>query len=733
MKFTTVCVSLAMALFSFGSLAADQVGERVETVLAQLSLEEKIDLLHGAMTRYIPEAYRPEGIAVGAGYVKGIPRLNVPHLVETDASMGVSNLGELRPGDQATALPAALSLAASWDPTLAYDGGKMIGKEAKRKGFNVMLVGGVNLIRDPRAGRNFEYLGEDPLLAGTLVGHQIKGVQANNIIATIKHLALNDLETGRSVHSVNMGDADMRESDLLAFELGIEIGAPGSVMCAYNRVNGIFTCENPYLLTEVLRDDWGYDGFVMSDWGSVKSTEAILAGLDQQSGEQIDRVPHFSKNLLSAVQQGKISEEYVDRSARRVLRSIFRAGLDTTTHRDTQIDFTRHKQFSLKAAEQGIVLLKNINHSLPLSSETNKIVVVGQHADIGVLSGGGSSQVTPIGGFKKTAPGSEKMPAASFALKAWGGTSPFEGIKQNFENSTVVFVEGKNKSELKAAIQEADAVIVFAEHYATEAEDKTSLTLDDNQDELIELTASYGKKTIVVLQLGNPVVMPWLDKVDSVLISWFSGQAGGQAIANVLSGQVNPGGHLPVTFPASVDQLPLPVLPGTNLPPATDKVKAEYGLMADTPPFDIVFPEGSDVGYRWFDKMGHRPLFPFGYGLSYTEFTYSNAKIDTRSGLSISFTITNSGELAGKDVPQVYIKRKGMAKRLIGWATPFLQPGESKEIELLADARIIGDWDEQEQRWFVPGTEVTIEIGDSSTNPILVKKVTIPMTSMKYR
>ena len=250
--------------------------------------EEKVRLLHGPMPAILQPAKRPKDMTVGAGFILGVDRLGVPQLVESDASLGVSNLMEMRKGDVATALPSGLSLASTWNPEIARAGGAMIGSEARAKGFNVMLVGGVNLVRDPRAGRNFEYLGENPLLAGQLVGSQIEGVQSNNIIATIKHFALNDQETGRNVASVEMDEAAMREGDLLAFQIGMEQGNPGSVMCAYNRVGGTSSCENPFLLNDVLRRDWGFRGFVMSDWGAVHSTEAILAGLDQQSGEQLD-------------------------------------------------------------------------------------------------------------------------------------------------------------------------------------------------------------------------------------------------------------------------------------------------------------------------------------------------------------------------------------------------------------------------------------------------------------
>jgi beta-glucosidase len=362
---------------------------RAAETLAKMTPDEKIDLLHGPMPSILPPAKRPKGVTVGAGFIQGVERLGVPMLVESDASLGVSNLMEIRKGDVATALPSGLSLASSWDPELARAGGAMIGSEARAKGFNVMLVGGVNLIRDPRAGRNFEYLGEDPLLAGELVGGQIAGVQSNNIIGTIKHFALNNQETGRNIASVEMDEAAMRESDLLAFQIGIDRGNPGSVMCAYNRVNGKYSCENPFLLNDVLRREWGFKGYVMSDWGAVHSTEAIMAGLDQQSGEQIDGKRYFSDLLVQAVKDGKVPQSAVDKAAGRVLYAIYAHGVaDHPLKPGEAIDYDAHAEVAQRGAEQGIVLLRNEAGILPLAASAKKILVVGGNADVGVLGGG---------------------------------------------------------------------------------------------------------------------------------------------------------------------------------------------------------------------------------------------------------------------------------------------------------------------------------------------------------
>ena len=396
--------AMAIAGIAFPARAGEPVAtdadREARALLAQLTPEEKISLIRGEMLGFVPAAKRPAGITVGAGHVPGVPRLKVPPQVSTDASLGVSNLLSARPGDVATALPSGLAQASTWNPALIREAGRMIGSEAHAKGFNVMLAGGVNLVRDPRAGRNFEYLGEDPLLAGTLAGEQIAGIQSNRIIATIKHFAINDQETGRSSASVEIAEAPLRESDLLAFQIGIERGQPGSVMCAYNRINGVFACENRFLLTDVLRRDWGYKGFVMSDWGAVHSSEALVAGLDQQSGEQIDKKRWFSTEMTKAIAEARIPASAVDTAVLRILRTIRAHGLalDPASQKRA-IDYDANGLIAQRTAEEGVVLLRNEGGVLPLAASARRIAVIGGHADIGVLSGGGSSQVTPVGGF----------------------------------------------------------------------------------------------------------------------------------------------------------------------------------------------------------------------------------------------------------------------------------------------------------------------------------------------
>ncbi|MBU6392967.1 MAG: glycoside hydrolase family 3 protein [Sphingomonadales bacterium] len=711
--------------------AEDRAAEQwAAQTLAKMSLEEKIALLHGRMLGLISPAKRPAGVPIGAGYVADNPRLGIPPQVATDASLGVANLLDQRKGDVATALPSGMAVAATWNPEVLLEGGRMIGAEARAKGFNVMLAGGVNLVRDPRGGRNFEYLGEDPLLAGTLVAAQIQGIQSNGIVSTIKHFAVNDQETGRSSASAEMDEAAMRESDLLAFELGIEGGKPGSVMCAYNKVGGVFACENRFLLTDVLRRDWGYRGYVMSDWGAVHSTEALLAGLDQQQGEQLDRKRWLSTELASAVAAGTVPVSAVDTAAKRILWALHRHGLTSTPLAPTAIDYSSHAKVALKAAEEGVVLLKNDGNILPLAATTRRIAVIGGHADLGVPSGGGSSQVTPVGGFRKTEPVKQGV-ASAFALRAWGGTPPLDALRAAFPNADVIYIDGSDIEAATKAAAGADVALVFGEKYSTETLDQPDLALDGNQDAVIDAVASANPRTVVILETGNAVAMPWLAKTPAVLSAWYSGQRGGDAIARVLSGAVNPSGRLPVTFPASVAQLPNPKLPGSDLPPPSKEDRATYGLQTNSPPFTIRYPEGSDAGYRWFDGKALKPLFAFGHGLSYTSFRYDGLKVTGGRTVTVRFSVTNTGSRAGADVPQVYVTLPGKARRLIGWSKPALAPGESRTVTVTADPRLLASFDTAARRWSVqPGT-VRVEVSHSASDPVLTGETRITRSVLR--
>lgn len=374
------------------ALSPDQ---RAALLLTQMTDDEKFQMLRsyfGLGTDKIP---KPEGALGSAGYVPGIARLGIPAQQLADAGVGVTNPGGIRKGDFATAMPSGPSTASSWNPQLAYAGGKTMGRESWQQGFNVLLAGSVNLQRDPRNGRNFEYAGEDPLLAGVMVGESIRGVQSEHVLSTMKHFALNDMETRRNFHSAQIGEQAMHESDLLAFEIALKIGDPASVMCSYNKINGIYGCEHDYLLNQVLKQEWKYPGYVMSDWGGVHSgSKAALAGLDQQSaGEVFDAAVFFDAPLRMAVGAGVVPRARFDDMVTRILRSLFAHGaFDHPTQRQP-IDGKAGQRAAQRVAEEGSVLLRNEQATLPLSKDVRRIAVIGGYADKGVMSGGGSSRV----------------------------------------------------------------------------------------------------------------------------------------------------------------------------------------------------------------------------------------------------------------------------------------------------------------------------------------------------
>jgi beta-glucosidase len=680
---------------------------RAEALLDQMTLDEQIGLLSGHMPSVLKP--RPEGVQRSAGWVPGLKRLGIPDLFETDASLGVSAAG--RRDDLATALPSGLALASSWSPELAEEAGAMIGGEARAKGFNCLLAGGVNLTREPRNGRNFEYLGEDPLLAGVLCGASIKGIQSQHIVSTIKHFALNSQETGRMVMSARLEEAAFRESDLLAFQIAIEAGDPGSVMCAYNRVDGTYASENAWLLTDVLRGDWGYKGWVMSDWGAVHSAaRAANAGLDQQSGREFDVQPFFVGPLKDAVVAGEVTTARIREMAHRYLRSMLACGVFEHPVSNGTPDLAAGAVVTRKAAEAGIVLLKN-DGVLPLEG-VRSIAVIGGKADIGVMSGGGSSQVVPQGSTRfDPPPGAPRWTAGVI----YQPDPPLEAIRARAANVQVTFGDGSDPARAAKMAAESDVAIVFAVEWATEAMD-TTLVLPDGQDALIAAVAAANRQTVVVLETGNPVFMPWLGDVSAVVEAWYPGSEGGKAIAAVLFGDVNPSGRLPITFPASTEQLAHEALPGRDLPIVNDR--------GDTPPFDVDYVEGADVGYRWYARTGARPLFPFGFGLSYTAFGYANLAVD---GTSVSFDVTNTGSRTGVEVAQLYLTgapgRTG--QRLLGWARVALAAGETRRATVAANPRLLADWSLEARAFVIAGGEYEVAVGPDAATRALEGAMTL--------
>jgi beta-glucosidase len=675
---------------------------RADLVIEQMTTEEKLSLAVGT-------SQRPDGETVGAaGYVAALPRLGIPMLKESNAELGVAIpplQDKLSPDDEATALPSGLATAATWNPSIAYANGSMIAEEARRKGFNVLLAGAVNLARDPRTGRNFEYAGEDPLLAGTIAGAAIRGIQGKHVISTVKHFAVNDQETNRTLLDARIDMAALRESDLLAFELAIEHGRPGAVMCSYNLLGGIHACENPTLLDKVLRQDWRFPGWVMSDWGAVHSTsEAAHAGLDQESGADWDSRAYFGEPLAVAVAEGTVTTAQLNTMVHRILRTMFASGVIDNPPVPRPLDVDADMQVAQHAEEEGLVLLRNEKNLLPLSPDLHHIAIIGGHADIGVLSGGGSSQVIPIGGPALRLEFKNRRDTIPFAM-IFDPSSPLKAIAAKAPHAQVTFADGDDADAAAAAAKDADVAIVFATAWEIEGHDSENLSLPRDQDKLIAAVTSANPRTIVVLETGNPVTMPWNDQAGAIIEAWYPGSRGGEAIANVLFGAVNPSGRLPITFPASTAQLPRPDLPGRNI--------------AWNTTFAVDYHEGAAVGYKWFERQQTAPLYPFGFGLSYTQFRYSDLRISGGKTITASFTVTNTGKRAGADVPQLYARvpeKNGALRRLIGWRKVNLAPGESRRIRVTADPRLLAHFDETPHGWHIAAGRYRIELGASSTD-----------------
>ncbi len=673
---------------------------------------ERTTLTHGVMAvpLFPGAAPLPADAVPGAGYIAGIPRLGVPSLRETDASLGVSYVMGLRK-DGATALPSGMLMGSTWNPVILRAGGAMIGREAKAKGFNVMLAGGMNLIREPRGGRTFEYLSEDPLLSGMLGGASIAGIQSNGIISTIKHFALNNQETARNFIDVRISEAAARESDLLAFQIGIEQGKPGSVMCAYNQVNGAYACDNDWLLNKVLKKDWGWKGFVMSDWGAVPRLETALHGLDQQSGEQLDPKVFFGKLLADAAASDPAYKARLVDMNRRILWAIYSSGADKPAARSA-IDFKTNALVAEATAKEGIVLLRNRGNALPLAASAKSIAVIGGYADTGVLSGAGSSQVHGERGPAVAVPMGGDGPFAAFISQQYHRSSPLKALKARAPATKFTYRDGRYITDAVLAAKKADVAIIFATQWTSEGFDQPDLNLPNGQDALIAAVAAANPNTIVVLETGGAVVMPWLDQTAAVVEAWYPGARGGEAIASVLYGDANPSGRLPITFPASVSQLPFPVLPGSDTldPDFQGRAKPGETLSVD------YNRDGSDVGYRWFARTGAKPLFAFGHGLSYTSFSRNGLSVTGGATVTAKFIVKNTGARAGADVPQLYlINAAGTpVQRLAAFEKVMLKAGESRTVSVAVDPRLLANW--VDSGWLIKGGTYGFALGSSAAD-----------------
>jgi beta-glucosidase len=690
---------------------------RADYILSQMTLDEKIQLVHGGAGQQWWNQTLPRS---AGGWIPGIPRLGVPDLYFEDGSAGVGqSVG------QSTALPSAIASAATWDANQAYQYGTVIGAEMRAHGLNVNLGGNVNNTgREPRDGRTFETKGEDPILAGKINAAHLKAIQDQFVMAGMKHFALNDQETGRTTANDLIDDRSARESDLLAFEISLKDSGAQSVMCSYNLVNSDWACENSYLLNQVLKGDWGFKGYVMSDWDATHSTvKAANNGLDQEQPDS-----NYFGSLKQAVQNGNVPQSRLDDMVHRILRAMYAAGLFDHPTAVGTIDTAADAVVAQRTEEQGAVLLKNTG-ILPLSANVPSIAIIGSHADVAVLSGGGSAQVDPIGGpaLPKVYPA---VPGWSAVI--WDPSSPMNAIEALAPTANVQFNDGSNAQSAATLAASSTVAIVFVSQWESEGMDVPSLNFTDvvnnppiDQDALVNAVAAANPNTIVVLENGGPKVMPWLGNVKAVLEAWYPGQKGGEAIANILFGAVNPSGKLPMTFPGSVNDLPRPAI--ATPPDQTTPFNVDYTI------------DGYNVGYKWYDTQGLTPLFPFGFGLSYTTFSISNPQLSATTtgnnvGFQVTFDIQNTGARDGAEVAQLYLQLPAStseAKRLVGWQKVNLtagqqQQGASIQVSANDSSHPLSYWNTGTNAWTTASGTYTVYLGNSSRNLTTVGTFKMP-------
>ncbi len=657
--------------------AGQSSGTDIHTLVEQMTLDEKLALVHGTRD--------PNGLGQ-AGYWPGVPRLGIPPLRLSDGPAGVSV------NQEATGVPAPVGLAATFSVETARRFGVVLGRDAKALGQDVLLAPYVNIVRDPLFRRNHTTLGEDPLLNARIGSAEIIGIQSQGVLAQVKHLA------GYSgFDNVLIEERALHEIYLPAFEAAVKAGV-ASVMCAYNRINGAWACENSDLQNSILRERWGFQGFVTSDWGAVHSPLAITKGLDlEMPGREIlnRSGPYFTEALKTAIEKGTVPVSAVDQSVERILSQMERFHLlkRKLPARPAPIDIEADARIIQDIAEQGAVLLKNEGNALPLTPEDlASLAVIGPTA--GQLAAGymgeraygfESRLVSPLAALRKLAPQARITP---------------ELRRINIQAAV-------------AAARAARTAVVFAWN-----EVGNSLSLPEEQDELIHEVAAANPRTIVVLNTGGPVAMPWKDSVRAILEMWYPGQEGGWATANLLLGRANPSGKLPVTFPARIEDAPARAA-GHPERWATPPPPGSTGVSEESP--TVTFSEGIAVGYRWYDQQGIQPLFPFGHGLSYTRFQYSNLILKRNGdGVDVTFALRNAGSRRGAEVAQVYVGPAHnppvpMAPRsLVGFERVVLEPGQRRSVTVHVDARGLSYWSTEEHDWVVAGGDRPIYVGASS-------------------
>ena len=691
---------------------------RADALVRAMTLDEKIHLLHGSLGFAYAGQPTPDGAHLGAGFIAALPRIGIPALQLNDGPLGVRNIAG-GPAGRATAFPSSQALAASFDEDLARESGRIMGREARERGFNVLLAGGANVERDAWNGRNFEYLGEDPVLAGRLVAAQITGIQSEGVVSTVKHLVANSQETDRHWVDMQADERTLREVDLLPFEIAVKESGVGSVMCGYNRVNGTYACENSRLLDGILKSEWGFKGWVMSDWGATHSTaQSANAGLDQEFYEE----RYFGSALKAAVEKGDVSGSRIDDMARRILRSLAAVGALERVATVRPVDTVAGLAVAQRVAESGIVLLQNRAGMLPLDAGTvGKVAVIGRRANVGVLAGGGSSCVESIGGVTiDDTPAGTAPELVQFSSTVWHHSSPVQAIAAMAPSAKVEFASGTDAKAAAQLAASADIAILFAWQTRTEGKDLPNLSLPDGQDELIRKVAAANPRTVVVLQTGGAVLTPWAPQVGAILEAWYPGNRGAEAIAAILFGHVNPSGRLPISFPRAETDLPRPFPPQ----PQADPMKPD--ATPARPPV-VTLDEGLAVGYRWYESRDKVPAYEFGFGLSYTTFAYANFAVDP--DLSVTFDLTNTGKRTGVEVAQLYVEFPPSvgepAKRLAGWVRVELRPGERRRVRIAPDSYALAVWNAAEAAWQRPSGRYRVHAGASSRKLPLVQQIDI--------
>lgn len=715
---------IACGLFLNAAAASSQVTDkekvqmekRIEKLIKKMTLEEKVGLLHGN----------------SKFYVAGVERLGIPEWSLSDGPHGVR--AEINrhdwayagwTNDSASYFPTGTAFAAAWNPELAYRRGEVLGEEARWRKKDVLLGPGVNIIRSPLCGRNFEYMSEDPYMNSVLAVAYIKGLQSRDVACSVKHFAVNNQETNRTTVDVECSERALREIYLPAFKAAVQEGGALTVMAAYNKFRGEFCAENNYLVRKILRNEWGFDGVYVTDWGAAHSTvPSMEAGLDLEMGTLIDKYEdwYYANPLIEAVKSGKIPMSLVDEKVGDVLRVMIKTNVLDPKKRfgPGSMNTKEHQQATYDAAAEAIVLLKNQNNFLPLDfSSIKSLAVIGDNATRKHSNGGLSSEIKAV---------YEVTPLEALRAK-WGDKVDIR-FAQGYEKLST-FVEGSNNGQssgtFSSKTQESDALLKEAvevartsdvallvcglnHDYDTESFDRLNMDIPYGQVELIQEVVKANPRTIVVMIAGSPLNMAAVDICSPAIVwAWFNGMEGGNALVDVLSGKVNPSGKMPFTTPVSLDQSPAHAL--GNFPGRDLKVNYEEDIL---------------VGYRWFDTKGLPVVYPFGYGLSYTTFNYSNLNTDKKTydqadTIQATFTLTNTGDREGAEVAQLYVSDPVCSvmrpvKELKGFKKVFLKPGESRRITLDIPVSSLAFYSEAQSQFVVEPGEFILQLGASASD-----------------